>query len=61
MRHVGFAKQPEIVPSAPAKPAVEKHCVFASEKFRDPPLELPMKIGHPGEHRRTACAEIHAS
>ena len=46
-----------MVPSAPPKSAVEKHGVFATEKFCDLAFEFAVQIGHAGKHGRTAGAE----
>src|SRR5581483_7134758 len=56
-RHIVFSKQPGDSSKRSAKPAVEKHGVFASEKFCNPSLEFPVKVGHSGKHRRTTGAE----
>src|SRR5437667_12797414 len=45
--HVAFAKQSGDRAQRAAKSAVEKHRVFALEKFRDAPFELAMEVGHP--------------
>jgi len=45
--HVAFAKQAGDRAQRAAKSAVEKHRVFALEKFRDAPFELAMEVGHP--------------
>ena len=54
---IAFAQQTGDRAERAAKSAVEKHGVFALEKFRDAPFEFAMQIGHSGKHRRTACAQ----
>src|SRR5438552_3641224 len=48
-RDIRFAKQSGNRAERAAKSAVEKHRVFAAEKFRDAALQLAMKIGHARE------------
>src|SRR5262245_26635308 len=56
-RHVGFAKQAGDGAQRAAEPAVEKHRVLASQKFRDAPFEFAMQIGHSREHGGSARSE----
>src|SRR5207247_5821314 len=55
--YVWLAKQSGDRAQRAAKPAVKKHRVLASEKFRDAPFELAMEISHSGEHGRTARSQ----
>ena len=54
---VALTKQPGDRAERTAKSAVEKHCVFAPQKFGDSRFEFAMKIGHAGEHGRAASPE----
>ena len=56
-RHIRFSKQSGNGAEGAAKSAVEKHGVFAAEKFCDPALEFAMQIGHSRKHRCAAGAQ----
>src|SRR5437867_3014393 len=56
-RDIAFAEQTRDSAKCAAESAIEKHRVFAIEKFCDLTFEFAMKIGHAGEHGRTACTK----
>ena len=54
--HVGFAEQSGNRAERATETAVEKHGIFAAQKFRDLAFQFSVQIGHAGEDWRTARA-----